>query len=155
MLSVAQTVVITEVVGALAARADPELALLASKLNAVLLESAQHRASVSATRSATGETRRRGAPAKLVVIDTGDGAVLPCTGVRGARQGIVDTLTALGEPRRFVPSVAGLASAISKKGSWDTLVETANGTVTVTARYATDKEAADYAAWQASKETGT
>lgn len=110
-------------------------AALAAEINDALLASAQHRASVaSSTRAARGKGSR-GAPTRAFVIDLEPGPRLLAQGAKAASAVLAEQVTKLGA-KRTLPTAGSLAVMVSRDGHWTTLLETDNGTVSVTVQYA-------------------
>lgn len=113
---------------ALAAHGEADLA---AAVLAIVNESLQQRATISTKAKARKGSKAGGAPKQTYKLVLEPGWTQALAGMRAVHAALTKAMQEL-DPRAVVPSQAGLASTVSKNGTWTTLVDTDNGMVSVT-----------------------
>lgn len=109
----------------------------AKALNNVLAEDAAHRAAISEAQSTRQRKPGTGAPTKRYRVELEPGWTMHVDGAKAAAQAVADTLKELGS-KRTPPKATSMGVALSRQGQWFALIDTDNGTVSLTVSRADD-----------------
>lgn len=130
MLNTSETLLMMRAQAALVTHGE---AALAAELGAVLMANAEAKVSVQAARSQSPGGAGGRPPAARLLVEVEPGYVVECLGAKAAHAAVAQALQDMGD-RRALPSANSMGVMLSRHGAWTTLVDTDNGTVSITVR---------------------